>query len=90
MVVIYGIFSMTPWIFSANCLPIFDDGLLLIPVKRGGAWVRVYGVPLQAWSEDFFKLCVMSVGRFIRADACSIDKAKLDYVRVLITHLTLK
>jgi len=23
-----------------------------------GAWVRLYGVPLHAWNEKFFKLCV--------------------------------
>ncbi|PNX66030.1 putative sulfate transporter, partial [Trifolium pratense] len=29
---------------------------------RRGAWVRLYGIPLQAWNENFFKLCVLDCG----------------------------
>jgi hypothetical protein len=43
------------------------------PYQRG-AWVRLYGVPLNAWNVDFFKLCVFYCGRFLRADSCSADK----------------
>ncbi|MCI13933.1 sulfate transporter, partial [Trifolium medium] len=32
------------------------------PYKRG-AWVRLYGIPLQAWNVNFFKLCVFDCGR---------------------------
>ena len=52
-----------------------------------GAWVRIYGVPIHAWNVDFFRLCVAGTGRFILADECTIDKAQLDYARILIsTH----
>jgi len=50
--------------------------------------VRAYGVPVHAWNDDFFKLCVMGAGRFIRSDECTVDKARLDFARILIsTHL---
>lgn len=52
-----------------------------------GAWVRVFGVPIHAWNEDFFRLCVSKAGRFIRVDNCTADKSRLDYARILIsTH----
>jgi hypothetical protein len=50
-----------------------------------GAWVRLYGVPFHAWNEVFFKLCVMDVGRFVRADACTVDKTRIDFARILIS-----
>jgi hypothetical protein len=53
------------------------------PYQRG-AWVRLYGVPQNAWNVDFFKLCVFDCGRFLRADSCSADKDRLDFARVLI------
>jgi hypothetical protein len=53
------------------------------PYQRG-AWVRLYGVPLNAWNVDFFKLCVFDCGRFVRADSCSAEKDRLDFARVLI------
>ncbi|WJX94029.1 hypothetical protein P8452_75494 [Trifolium repens] len=53
------------------------------PYQRG-AWVRLYGVPLNAWNVDFFKLCVFDCGRFLRADSCSAGKDRLDFARVLI------
>ncbi|MCI30698.1 sulfate transporter, partial [Trifolium medium] len=51
---------------------------------RRGAWVCLYGIPLQAWNVNFFKLCVFDCGRFLRADSCSVDKDRLDFARVLI------
>ncbi|PNX55975.1 putative sulfate transporter, partial [Trifolium pratense] len=51
---------------------------------RRGAWVRLYGIPLHAWNEDFFKLCVFDCGRFLRTDCCSTEKDRLDFARVLI------
>ncbi|CAJ2667059.1 unnamed protein product [Trifolium pratense] len=38
---------------------------------RRGAWVRLYGVPLHAWNEQFFQLCVFESGRFLRTDSSS-------------------
>ncbi|XP_045830922.1 uncharacterized protein LOC123922227 [Trifolium pratense] len=51
---------------------------------RRGAWVRLYGIPLHAWNVEFFKLCVLDCGRFLRTDGCSVEKDKLDFARVLI------
>ncbi|PNX92129.1 putative sulfate transporter [Trifolium pratense] len=56
----------------------------LVQPYRRGAWVRLYGIPLQAWNANFFKLCVFYCGRFLRVDSCSVDKDRLDYARVLI------
>lgn len=50
-----------------------------------GAWIRVYGILAHAWNELFFKLCVSSCGRYIRSDECTLDKARLDFARVLIS-----
>ncbi|PNX99301.1 hypothetical protein L195_g022566, partial [Trifolium pratense] len=57
---------------------------------RRGAWVRLYGIPLQAWNANFFKLCVLDCGRFLRIDSCSADKDRLDYARVLIATTDLE
>jgi len=40
----------------------------VMPFQRG-AWIRLYRIPLQAWNENFFKLCVLECGRYIRADS---------------------
>lgn len=50
-----------------------------------GAWLRVYGVPIHALSDAFFKLCVTEIDRFIRADECTVDKARLDLARILVS-----
>lgn len=50
-------------IFSS--MSIWKKGVL--PFHRG-AWLRVYGIPLHAWNENFFKLCVMDRGRYLRTD----------------------
>jgi hypothetical protein len=55
----------------------------VIPFQRG-AWVRIYGIPLHAWNCNFFKLCVMDCGRFLRSDSYTKAKDRLDYARVLI------
>lgn len=46
--------------------------------------MRLYGIPLHAWNESFFKLCVLDCGRFLRSDSCSVDRDRFDYARVLI------
>ncbi|KAK2363462.1 hypothetical protein QL285_088445 [Trifolium repens] len=56
----------------------------VIPFQRG-AWVRIYGIPLHAWNCNFFKLCVMDCGRFLRSDSYTAAKDRLDYARVLIS-----
>jgi hypothetical protein len=59
------------------------------PFHRG-AWVRLYGIPLHAWNESFFKLCVFDCGRFLRADNYTLDKDRLDFARVLIATSSLE
>jgi len=46
--------------------------------------VRIYGVPIHAWNESFFKLCILDYGRFLRTDVCSVEKERFDYARVLV------
>ncbi|KAK2427387.1 heterogeneous nuclear ribonucleoprotein A0 [Trifolium repens] len=60
----------------------------VIPFQRG-AWVRIYGIPLHAWNVNFFKLCVMDCGRFLRPDSYTVARDRLDYARVLISTTTL-
>ena len=50
-----------------------------------GALVRAYGVSVHAWNDDFLRLCVMGSGRFIRSNECTVDKARLDFERILIS-----
>lgn len=58
-----------------------------VVVRERGAWVRIYGVPLQAWNLDFFKLCVYDCGRLLKVDEATLDKIHFDYARVLVsTH----
>jgi len=54
-------------------------------IYERGAWLRVYGTPIHTWNEVFFKLCVADCGRFIRSDECTVDKARLDFARILIS-----
>ena len=55
----------------------------VVPFQRG-AWLRLYGIPLHAWNESFFKLCLLDVGRFMRADSCTVEKERFDYARILV------
>jgi hypothetical protein len=57
--------------------------MAVIPFQRG-AWVRIYGIPLHAWNDNFFKLCVMDYGRFLRSDGYTAAKERLDYARELL------
>jgi hypothetical protein len=57
-------------------------------VQRG-AWVRLYGIPLHAWNESFFKLCVLDCGIFLRADSYTVEKDRFDFARVLIATSSL-
>lgn len=50
-----------------------------------GTWLQVYGVPIQAWNDAFFRLCVIEISRFIRADECTVDKGRLDFARILVS-----
>ena len=60
----------------------------VLPFQRG-AWIRLYGIPIHAWNENFFKLCVLDCGRFLRTDNCSLNRERFDYDRVLISTSSL-
>jgi len=60
----------------------------VLPFQRG-AWIRLYGILLHAWNEDFFKLYVFDCGRYLRADNCSLNRERFDYARVLIATSSL-
>jgi len=60
----------------------------VLPFQRG-AWIRLYGIPLHAWNERLFKLCVFNCGRYLRADNCSLNRERFDYARVLISTSSL-
>jgi len=49
-----------------------------------GAWLRVYGIPVHAWNDVFFRLCVSGMSRFLSVDDCTADKARLDFARILV------
>jgi len=55
----------------------------LVRCERG-AWLRVYGIPVHAWNATFFRLCVSGIGRFLYVDECIVDKARLNYARILV------
>jgi hypothetical protein len=82
---IFGMFSMTHFIFFGMLFNNIHMWSATDVRYEQGAWLRVYGVPVHAWNDAFFKLCVMNVGRFVRTDECTVDKARLDFARVLIS-----
>ena len=67
-------------LFFTNVVPWVKK---VMPFQRG-AWLRLYGIPVHALNEDFFKLCVLDCGRYLRADSCSVDRERFDYAGVLI------
>jgi len=54
-----------------------------------GAWVRLYGIPLHAWNNKFFKLCVFDHGRLMRVDTCTVERERMDYARILLATSSL-
>ena len=55
-----------------------------------GTWIRLYGIPLQAWNEFFLKLCAFDFGHMMKVDSCTVDRDQLDYARVLLATTSLK
>lgn len=51
--------------------------------------MRIYGVPLQAWNLDFFKLCVYDCGQLLKVDDSTLEKIRFDYARVLVSTSSL-
>jgi hypothetical protein len=47
-------------------------------------WLRLYGVPVHAWRENFFKKVLEFTGEVIVLDEDTCKKRRLDYARVLI------
>ncbi|KEH16894.1 DUF4283 domain protein [Medicago truncatula] len=58
-------------------------------VRERGAWVRIFGVPLQACNPEFFKLCVYDCGRMLKVDDPTLEKIHFDYARVLVSTSSL-
>lgn len=48
-------------------------------------WVCCYGILLHAWNARFFKEIDLVKGRLLKIDECTINKLRLDHVRILIT-----
>ncbi|MCH86806.1 DUF4283 domain protein, partial [Trifolium medium] len=57
----------------------------LVPAGRR-VWVRVFGVPPQAWGRDCFSEVVKPIGKFIKVDSQTENQVRLDVARVLIGH----
>jgi hypothetical protein len=57
----------------------------LIPVGRR-VWVRIFGVPPQAWGVDCFSKVVKQVGNLIKLDSQTKNHTRLDVARVLIVQ----
>jgi len=55
-----------------------------------GASLRIYGVPINAWNDAFFRMYVSSFGRFLHANECTVDKARLEFARILISTTILE
>jgi hypothetical protein len=56
---------------------------MLLNVK-GGAWVRIYGIPIHAWNSELFKFAIFECGRFLRLDDSTVAKDRFDYARALL------
>lgn len=49
----------------------------------------MYGIPIHAWNEKFFKLFVFYCGRYLRADTFLLNRERFDFARVLISTSSL-
>jgi hypothetical protein len=47
-------------------------------------WIRIFGTPVHAWKEDFFKKIVEPFGELLVLDWDTSQKRRLDFARVLI------
>lgn len=48
------------------------------------AWIRCQGVPLHAWTWQFFEMIVTSFGRLVSLDSHTMNMKRLDVARVLV------
>jgi hypothetical protein len=79
----------TKQIFDLIFLHLVCWDTTVLPFQRG-AWLHIYGIPLHAWNEGFFKLCVLDYGRFLCSDKRSLDCERFDFARVLISTPSLE
>jgi hypothetical protein len=61
----------------------------ILPIQRG-VWVCLYGIPLNAWNMEFFKLYVLDYDRLLCMHDISLERDKFDYARVLIVTSSLE
>lgn len=47
-------------------------------------WIRYYGTPVHAWSEEFFKFVVVGTGEFMVVVENTEKRNSLDGARILI------
>jgi hypothetical protein len=57
----------------------------LMPAGRR-VWVRIFGVPPQAWSFEGFSSIVKRFGALIKLDSQTKNQGRLDVARVLISQ----
>ncbi|KAL8537033.1 hypothetical protein ACS0TY_012283 [Phlomoides rotata] len=77
------IYELDEWIshWFVWCRPWMEKDVC----HRRKVWTRWYGIPAQAWTPRFFKLVSANVGSFVKLDAISESKKRLDVARVLIS-----
>jgi hypothetical protein len=47
-------------------------------------WLRIYGIPVHAWNDEFFNQLTKPWGTFMHSDEVTRKKATMDVARVLI------
>ncbi|CAL0299729.1 unnamed protein product [Lupinus luteus] len=48
-------------------------------------WVKCWGVPILAWSVDFFQFLASSFGVFLKVDDATLNMERVDFGHVLLT-----
>jgi hypothetical protein len=54
-----------------------------------GVWLRIYGIPLHAWTTEFLNLCSSQFGRLLKIDLCTIKLERLDWTQQNLIFLSL-
>ena len=73
--------------FWEDCRPWTKE--TIVNYERG-AWVRCYGVPIQAWNNIFFLELAATQGLLLKIDDFTINKDRMDYARLLVATPLLK
>ncbi|KAK7268475.1 hypothetical protein RIF29_21174 [Crotalaria pallida] len=53
--------------------------------KERFVWVLLLGIPSHGWKDDLFSMVVNNFGTFIRSDATTSRKDRLDVARILVS-----